>query len=142
MQGLGIKSQSGSPQLDTIWLAHEKKALVHGCAEYGRRLEKGLPTYLDTLPELSVLVERRGGHIWVDLLNAETCEGGKPYKPVPIQGKFAIKAGTQNLQVYLKKGGMRARVALETTEELVKQETVLSKSNRVEVAAKVRHAGT
>jgi len=140
----GIKAASTSPQLDTIWLAHGENALVDGCAEYGRRLDMGLPTYLDTLPQLSVLVEheQRRDYVWVDLLKAETCEGGKPYKPAPIQSKFAIQAGAQHLQVYLKKGDIRGRVVLDASEEITEQEFVLPTNKRAEIAAKVRQAGT
>ena len=109
LRSRGISDCSRNPKADTIWLAHSMDALVDGCAEYGRRISMGLPTYLDTLPKLAVLVEQHGEHLWVDLLNAETCEGGRPFKPEPIRGKFAIQANTQQLQVYLKKGGVRKR---------------------------------
>ena len=136
LQAAGITSTSPFPKLDTIWLSHGKNALVDGCAEYGRRLDLKLPTYLDTLPHLSVLVEQRGKHIWVDLLKAETCEGGKPYKPDPIQGKFGIKAGAQHLQVYLKKDNLGGRVFPGTQEKFTEEKM------RAEVDDKVRRAGT
>ncbi|AQU99678.1 hypothetical protein B2D07_02020 [Desulfococcus multivorans] len=142
LQAFGIKANTTSPQLDTIWLAHEENPVIDGCAEYGRRLDRGLPTYLDTLPQLSVLAEQQGDHIWVDLLNAETCQGGKPYKPAAIRGKFAIQAGAQHLQVFLKKGGIRGRIDLEAPESLEGQETRLPQSSRSEIIAKVRQAGT
>ena len=104
LENMGIKSFSFKPKPDVIWLAHNQNAILDGCAEYGRRLEFNLPTYLDTLPKLSLLIEKRGEHVWADLLNSETCEGGKEYKPAPIRGQFAIREGTRNLQVYLKKG--------------------------------------
>jgi hypothetical protein len=139
---LGINGISASPQLDTIWLAHEKKAILNGCAEYGRRLDKGLPTYLDTLPQLAMLVEQRGEHVWEALLSAETCEGGKPYHPTPIQGKFGIPAGAQNLQVYLKRGGVRRRATLETAAEFRKNIISLSQEELIEIDNKVQRAGT
>ncbi|MDD2389228.1 MAG: hypothetical protein PHP23_05790 [Desulfobacterales bacterium] len=142
LRSRGIKVASASPQLDTIWLAHGENALVDGCAEYGRRLDMGLPTYLDTLPKLSVLVEQRGDHVWVELLNAETCEGGKPFKPAPIQSKFAIQPGAQQLQVFLKKGGMLVRSVLHTPEELAEQGAALSTTKRAEIDAKVLQTGS
>jgi len=142
LRAQGINGISTSPQLDMIWLAHEKDAILDGCAEYGRRLDMGLPTYLDTLPQLAMLVEQRGEHVWEALLSAETCEGGKPYKPTTIQGKFGIQAGAQNLQVYLKKGGIRRRANLETAIELKDDKTSLSKEKCIEIDNKIQRAGT
>ncbi|WP_139795742.1 hypothetical protein [Desulfocicer vacuolatum] len=100
----GIKKPSqASPQIDSVWLAHDQNIWGHGCAEYALRLDRGEPTYVDTLPNLSMLVERRGEHFWLDLVKAATCKGGVPYKPESICGKFAIKAGGKRLQVYLRK---------------------------------------
>jgi len=139
---LGINGISASPQLDTIWFAHESNAILDGCAEYGRRLDKGLPTYLDTLPQLAMLVEQRGAHVWEALLSAETCEGGKPYHPPPIQGKFGVPAGAQNLQVYLKRGGVRRRATLETAAEFREDIISLSQEELIEIDNKVQRAGT
>jgi hypothetical protein len=101
--GIDIRDISSSPEIDNIWLAHQQDVWADGCAEYGRRLDFELPTYEDTLPRLSMLAERRGEHVWMPLLNAETCLGGQPYRPDPIKNTFAIKAGAQSLKVYLKK---------------------------------------
>ncbi len=136
-----VKEASLSPELDAVWKAHKTDALADGCAEYGRRLDLGLPTYLDTLPQLSALAEQRGEHVWVDLLNAETCEGGKPFKPDPIRGKFAIQAGAKHLQVYLKKGHARGSRDFGSSEDKSPRKFTIPENKRAEIEFKVREAG-
>ncbi len=53
-----------------------------GAALYAARLQAGLPTYLDTLPRLQLVVKQNGEPTWIDLLDEEHrfVEGGKLWK--------------------------------------------------------------
>jgi hypothetical protein len=68
-------------------------------------------------------------HLWSDeyskLLFKILGTIDKPYKAAPIQGRFGIKAGAQNLQVYLKKEELKRRSTLETSEEFKGYKTSL-----------------
>lgn len=128
-------SDCNKPQIDSIWLAHDTDAILDGCREYGRRIDLNLPTYLDTLPQLSMLVQRKGQHAWVPLLNAETCEGGQYYSPEPIRHKFAIQSNAKSLLVYLKKGDVRGQGVVPG------DEMELSFLNRQKLDARIKKAG-
>lgn len=65
----------------------EGKDLPHGIASqggaiYAARLQAGLPTYLDTLPRLQLVVKHNGEPTWIDLLDEEHrfVEGGRVWK--------------------------------------------------------------
>ncbi|WP_319526675.1 hypothetical protein [uncultured Desulfosarcina sp.] len=142
LRSLGVAECSKKPKTDAIWLAHSHNALVDGCAEYGRRLDMGLPTYLDTLPQLAVLVEMGGEHKWIDLLKSETCKGGKPFKPPSIRNKFAIQANTQRLQVFLKKGEVRKRGFFHPEIGNIYDGVTRQTFRDEEILATVQHAGS
>ncbi len=63
----------------------ERDLLAQGAGEHIRRLTAGLPTYLDTLPRVDVLISRRGEPEWLPLLQEEDkyVEGGRPWRRNP-----------------------------------------------------------
>ncbi len=71
---------SRTPALDSIWLP-ETDILAEGAKLYGERLREGLPTYLDTLPELKIMAQDNWGRRnWKSLVAAATCKGGQVYE--------------------------------------------------------------
>jgi hypothetical protein len=67
----------------------EKGLLARGAYRFATRLANGLPTYLDTLPRLEMVILERGEPTWIDLLEPEQewVEGGKEWqRPERVQG--------------------------------------------------------
>lgn len=95
-------------KLDQIWAPSLNEDIVsEGAYIYGKRLINREPTYLDILPQLYTLAERRGIRDWVRLLEEKQLEveGGKPYPLPPLKKIFSLRrGGTKILDAYLKKG--------------------------------------
>jgi hypothetical protein len=55
--------------------------LARGAYRFAKRLEQGLPTYLDTLPRLEMVILEKGEPTWIDLLDPKQkwVEGGKEW---------------------------------------------------------------
>lgn len=89
-----IKPQPGrlwNPVIDPI---------APGAAIYKDRLDQGLPTYLDTLPQLAILAQRQGRRTWIHLTDDTTTPGGEEYNR-KISGQFQLKGNNRYLPVYL-----------------------------------------
>jgi hypothetical protein len=56
--------------------------LARGAYRFAERLDRGLPTYLDTLPRLEMVILEKGEPTWIDLLEPEQkwVEGGKEWR--------------------------------------------------------------
>jgi len=73
--------------------------LARGAALFSARLAAGLPTYLDTLPRLQLLIRRGGEMIWEDLLEKSHAyvPGGRAWvRPEPVSD-LAIPRGEPQL---------------------------------------------
>lgn len=93
-------------KLDQIWAPSFNKDIVsEGAYIYGKRLANGEPTYLDILPQLYTLAERRGIRDWVRLLEEKKLEveGGKQHQN-ELKKIFSLRRGTKILDAYLRKG--------------------------------------
>jgi len=91
-----------TPSADTIWYASEGGvSIARGAAIFGDRLERGLPTYLDTLPEFEVYASTPDGGRWEQLVRKREVRGGEDYRDV-IKGEFALLKGESQLEVYLR----------------------------------------
>lgn len=80
-------------------LASGRTILSRGAALFSARLAAGLPTYLDTLPRLQLLIRRRGEVVWEDLLEESHAyvPGGRIWiRPEPVSD-LAIPRGEQSL---------------------------------------------
>lgn len=76
-----------------------RKLLARGAAVFSARLAAGLPTYLDTLPRLQLLIRRGGEMVWEDLLEKSHSyvPGGRIWvRPEPVSD-LAIPRGEANL---------------------------------------------
>ncbi|RLB33679.1 MAG: hypothetical protein DRH12_18130, partial [Deltaproteobacteria bacterium] len=103
-RGLRIDGSLNEPELGRLWISpHSEEAVAEGSAIYGKRLIKGIPTYLDTMPQISLLAQYLGGYKWIPLLDAEEVLGGETYER-RIEQKFQINQGQLKLDVYLSKG--------------------------------------
>jgi len=103
-RGLRLDGPLDEPELGRLWISpHSEEAVAEGAAIYGNRLIKGIPTYLDTMPQISILAQYLGGYKWIPLLDAEEVLGGETYEG-RIKGKFQLNRGQQKLHVYLRKG--------------------------------------
>ena len=78
--------------------------LARAAALYATRLEAGLPTYLDTLPRLEVVVTRCGEPTWQSLLQEDESfvDGGKPFQKEGVGlGEMCIESGSTALGISL-----------------------------------------
>jgi hypothetical protein len=66
-------------------------------------LESGLPTYLDTLPSLSIYALTGEGYKLVDLITESECAGGYQYAQV-IKDRFRLLEDKSRLDVFLQLG--------------------------------------
>lgn len=100
-------SVSHVASIDSVWVPNfEEDIISEGAAIYGLRLSKGEPTYLDTLPQLFILADKRGepDWVWVALLKSDNLEieGGKEHRNC-IEKEFSLKRASKDLEVWLKK---------------------------------------
>jgi hypothetical protein len=108
------RGQYGQDRIATIGLGRARNLsegtgsdiLANGAALYSARLAEGLPTYLDTLPRLRTVVQRRGVPNWEPLLERDDryVEGGQVWHRVPDLDGFAIRKGGSELVVALDHG--------------------------------------
>ncbi len=110
-RGLNLTNDCSTAEIDTLWIcAHSNIPVAEGAKIYGERILAGIPAYLDTLPQLSILAREATRFVWVPLLDAEEVLGGEEYRD-SICEKFRLNAGEDQLETYLNKG------ALHKTEE-------------------------
>jgi len=89
---------------ERIWISGlDRDAVSEGAAIYGARLKSEEPTYLDTLPELSIWAQERGRLAWFPLVKAQEVEGGQPYED-RLDRKFSLPATSRSLQFFLGRG--------------------------------------
>jgi len=76
-----------------------------GALVAGRRIERGIPHYLDTLQQVSLIVLSDGDVVLRDLVPADAVvAANREYVSDPITG-LAWPAGARDMDFYLKKGG-------------------------------------
>ena len=106
-RGVQLEGSLSEPHPRGLWLtAQGDDPIAEGASIYGHRTWARIPTYLDTLPQLSIYAMKQCQYDWVPLVDAVEWEGGKEYySPIdnPIEGKFKLRKGTADLDVYLKK---------------------------------------
>jgi len=79
----------------------ELGVLARAAALHGVRLRRGLPTYLDTLPRVKILVSSRRGPEWLDLLREDDgyVDGGMEFSRSRVgMGALSIAAGHDQLE--------------------------------------------
>ncbi|MBU2550081.1 MAG: hypothetical protein KKB20_16855 [Proteobacteria bacterium] len=108
------------PKIDGLWLCPGETALARGAAIYGEKVSDKQPTYLDTMPQISILAQAQRQYKWVPLLKDSEVKdsgvtGGEEYRvkePVVMGGeefkdriikKFQLGKGSRQLVVHLRK---------------------------------------
>jgi len=110
-RGLRFDGPLDEPKLGRLWISpNSEEAVAKGSSIYGDRLIKGIPTYLDTMPQISILAHYLGGYKWIPLLDAEEVLGGETYER-KIKRWFQLNQGQLKLNVYLSKGSPRKLVS-------------------------------
>jgi hypothetical protein len=97
---------STSPEINSVQIRSKSHNLVaDGASIYGERLKTGAPSFLDILPEMSLLVQKRGDYEWYRLTKDNEVEGGKPYiNNLEFKDTgFSLGAGKDSVTVYLKR---------------------------------------
>ncbi|MBF0508814.1 MAG: hypothetical protein HQK57_07800 [Deltaproteobacteria bacterium] len=103
-RGLKIDGYVTEPEAGSLWLsADDSEPISEGAMIYGQKRLAEIPSYLDTMPQISILAQERGQRKWFPLLKADEVEGGKEHKDT-IRERFQLDAGKRNLGVYLYKG--------------------------------------
>ena len=81
--------------------------LARAAALHSIRLAAGLPTYLDTLPRLEVVVTRLGEPVWESLLQEDESfvDGGRQFRKEGVgEGEMRVEAGSATLDISLHHG--------------------------------------
>jgi hypothetical protein len=103
-RGLKVEGNLAEPEAGRLWLCAEcDDPISEGAAIYGQRRLANIPSYLDTMPQISILAQEWGRLMWVPLLKAKEVLGGEEHKD-RIEQRFQLDAGKRNLNVYLYKG--------------------------------------
>lgn len=79
----------------------EPGLLPRGACRFADRLKKDLPTYLDTLPKMEMVISERGKPTWINLLESDQkwVDGGKLWeRPQMIQG-LSVAANSIDLKL-------------------------------------------
>ncbi|MEI7999037.1 MAG: hypothetical protein WCH62_05980 [Candidatus Omnitrophota bacterium] len=104
----GLRSQvSSKPEADTIWLPTvEKDIVAEGAGIFAYRKHNNIPAYLDTLAQISILVEKRGMRHEENLLPSDNYEidGGEVYQPY-YQKVLSLPKGYTEVSCYLRRAG-------------------------------------
>jgi len=92
----------------TLRLTHPAAA-ARGALRAARRIERGIPHYLDRLDQISLAVLRQGGPVFEDLIPAgETVCGNQEYFSPPITS-MVWRAGMKTAQFFVRKGEREIR---------------------------------
>ncbi len=103
-RGLNVDGDLTEPEAGRLWFCLDcDDPVAEGAAIYGRKALGGIPSYLDTMPQLSILAQQQGKYDWIPLLNAQEVLGGTEFKDT-IQGRFQLDKDQWKLHVYLNKG--------------------------------------
>ena len=106
VHSLGILSFRAEPTYKSCCIAKED-LISAGARIYGERClhnlvateENRLPTFFDTLPQISLYVSGPDGLFWQKLFNDEICEGGKAAEnTLEI---FSLQANSQAVEIWL-----------------------------------------
>jgi hypothetical protein len=100
--GLVIGEQYGHKQSAQLWLDHSNESIVLGTKIFGHRTILKEPTYLDTLPGLSIYARKNNNIEWIDLIDQGEQDGGAIYKK-SIRGEFGLSNNEVKLDIYLKR---------------------------------------
>lgn len=81
--------------------------ISHGCQVYGARLlwneehpDQRIPTYYDTLPQISLQVAQDEELVWEPLFDQEYCEGGQTaHNTLDV---FSLRANSTSVEIWLK----------------------------------------
>lgn len=97
LDGLGVCSENALVE----GLHCDDGLLAKGAGIFAHRLEKKLPTYLDTLPRLEMLISDKGEPTWIDLLEPEQkwVEGGRLWQRPEKIRNLSIAAGSIDLKL-------------------------------------------
>jgi hypothetical protein len=87
-----------TPQVNTLYLPSED-IISKGAQIYGERLANNKPTYLDTLPTISLFVTDNQSLKWKPLFERTTCKGGET--ETNTLNIFSLQPGESNLEVWL-----------------------------------------
>ncbi|WP_028316586.1 hypothetical protein [Desulfatibacillum aliphaticivorans] len=110
-RGLDTEGDLSEPEAGRLWLCPGNvDPVAEGAAIYGKRTLEGIPSYLDTMPQVSVLASQGGQYVWVPLLNSQEVPGGTEFVDT-IKSKFQLKKGKKNLEIYLNKGSLEANLS-------------------------------
>lgn len=105
-RGLKVEGNLAEAEAGRLWLSADcEDPISKGAAIYGHRRLAQIPSYLDTMPQISILAHERGRFTWVPLLEAQEVFGGEEHKDT-IKQRFQLEAGKRNLSVYLYKGAV------------------------------------
>jgi hypothetical protein len=136
-RGLQTSHLSSVAKPGSIWLASNgDDPVASGARIYGERIMRGEPTYLDTLPHLSILAVKNWAIDWVGIVGDSACMGGRPYKK-SIKGEFLLEPGSDKLEVYLKKETRKVPNPDEITPNFGLPEQV-----QIEIREKVKSLGS
>jgi hypothetical protein len=90
------------PRPDEIWAVGDAADVVaRGACLFGQRVQQGLPTYFDTLPEFEVYAATDAGGSWEPLVRQTEIAGGGIYQD-SISGEFALAMNEDELEAYLR----------------------------------------
>lgn len=99
------KMSKNFQQISVAGIGLPKTAVARGAAIYGKRLKEGLPTYLDTLPQIQIAIQstQSGKTEWSDLLtDGDTyVDGGRRWRRDPDITGLAIQANSSNLELFI-----------------------------------------
>ena len=83
----------------------DKTAIATGALVAGRRIDRGIPHYLDHLEQMSLVVLRGGTVVLEDLVSGQAVvPANREYKPNPVTG-YAWPSGVKSVTFYLRKAG-------------------------------------
>ena len=106
-RGLEVEGNLKEAAAGRLWLCTDcDDPIAEGSAIYGERTVAGIPSFLDTMPQLSVLAQEQGRYSWIPLLNAQEVLGGTEHRDT-IKDRFQLDRGQQKLHVYLFKGSLK-----------------------------------
>ena len=101
-RGLDPSAPYDSPEFGRLWCSPGNTSIAHGAAIFGHRLNTGEPTYLDTLPQLSLLAKKESALSLFPLVGAQDVRGGEESNSLKKQ--FVIEAHQPQLDIILYKG--------------------------------------
>lgn len=138
---------SGDPSTASIhrpWICPQcTNPVAEGAMIFGNRIAKGIPAYLDTMPQVNILAQENARYLWVPLLNAQEVLGGQEHYDT-IRGRFMLGKDMKKLDVYLYKGSNEEadRTMKEVSEAIVQPSEAISPCMARLVRYAVRELGS